>query len=91
MQWLNVCALFQVGGSSFLFFGMGAPRAQPFGLADDGFRTGQFRGIGNSSEEVFVLRLRKGIMAFVSECLNALAPCQKYVFSKIAKLGVLLH
>ena len=28
-------------------------------------------------------------MAFVSECLNALAPCQKHVFSKIAKLGVL--
>lgn len=44
MQWLNDRALFQVGGASFFFFGMGEPRAQPFGLADDGFRTGQFRG-----------------------------------------------
>ncbi len=67
---------------------MGASPSQPFGLADDGFRIGQFRGIGNTFEEVLALRLGKRIVAFVSKCLDTLIPCQKHAFSKIAKLGV---
>ena len=72
-----------------LQFGSAATVSQPFGLADDGFRIGQFRGIGNTVEEVFVLRLAKRVVAFVSKCLDTLIPCQKHVFSKIAKPGVL--
>ena len=68
---------------------MGASVSQHFGLADDGFRIGQFWRIGNSSKEVLALRLGKGVVAFVSKYLDTLIPCQKHVFSKIAKPGVL--
>ena len=76
-------------GRQSLQFGSAATVSQPFGLADDGFRIGQFRGIGNNPEEVFVLRLGKRVVAFVSKGLDTLIPCQKHVFSKIAKPGVL--
>ena len=68
---------------------MGASPSQPFGLVDEGFRIGQFRGIRNTFEEVLALRLGKGVVAFVSKYLDTLIPCQKHLFSKIAKPGVL--